>query len=55
MGRQTAPAPPDVRCIGLWGKLNGHKFVKVVGGFVYREGHCFRCGMPKGGWKNATR
>lgn len=44
------------KCIGIWGRLFGHKF--YFGGWmtdeVATQNHCQRCGMPKGGWPCAT-
>lgn len=39
------------RCIGL-GWLKGHKFTMLSNGeYRYWSDYCYRCGMPKGGWK----
>lgn len=40
------PAP----CIGLLGKIFGHKFHDWTTGLEQWD-FCQRCGMPKGGWK----
>ena len=34
-----------VKCVGLLGRLFGHKFIKVSCGWQYRSNHCFRCGF----------
>lgn len=41
------------RCQGILGWMFGHKFVKTLFACekVVERNHCFRCGMPKGGWK----
>lgn len=33
---------------GLMGWIFGHQFLKYQGGYIYKSGHCFRCGK-KGG------
>jgi hypothetical protein len=39
----------NVYCIGILGRLFGHKFVKS--GWT-STGNCFRCGKPEGaGWE----
>lgn len=41
-----------MKCVGIVGRLFGHKFVKTVGWeYVYRSDYCWRCGMPMGGWE----
>lgn len=37
------------RCIGILGRLFGHKFFKEY--YSGQFDHCVRCGMPLGGWK----
>jgi hypothetical protein len=37
------------KCIGIMGWLFGHKFSKA---FWDGADHCWRCGMPRGGWKS---
>lgn len=39
-------------CLGVWGRLFGHKFVKTTIYSEYESGYCFRCGMPRGGWRS---
>ena len=34
------------KCIGIFGRMFGHKFIDVVGNHT---GYCLRCGMPEGG------
>lgn len=34
--------PP--KCLGLFGLLFGHKFLKSSGGYNYRSHNCWRCG-----------
>ena len=36
------------RCIGIVGRIFGHKFLKSQGGFVHGPDACFRCGRPFG-------
>jgi hypothetical protein len=36
-------------CRGLVGIIFGHKFVHGFDRLAFRD-HCFRCGMPEGGW-----
>lgn len=38
------------KCIGILGRLFGHRFTKL--GYDGRSDHCLRCGMPMGGWKS---
>lgn len=33
------------KCIGVFGKLFGHKFKKTVGDYVYSTDYCTRCGL----------
>lgn len=37
------------KCIGIIGRLFGHKFFKM--NYNEQFDHCVRCGMPVGGWK----
>ncbi len=41
--------PDPTKCVGLFGRLFGHKFLKRAGDCVYRSNYCWRCGMPMGG------
>jgi hypothetical protein len=34
-------------CLGILGKLFGHKYVKVVYDLIYRSNYCYRCGRLK--------
>jgi len=40
--------PP--KCIGIWGWLFGHKYVKVLflAGQMLTSDCCYRCGAPRG-------
>lgn len=44
------PGPP-YKCMGIKGKLFGHKFTMLSNcEYRYWSDSCYRCGMPKGGW-----
>jgi len=36
-------------CIGITGRLFGHKFIKSAGGYLYTSNACYRCGFIPGG------
>lgn len=42
----TEPKAP--RCLGIFGFLFGHKFLKSMGGYNYRNANCWRCGYNGG-------
>ena len=44
-----------VKCIGVFGRLFGHKFKYQLGAYDYSSDVCTRCGMPKGGWPAACK
>ena len=37
-------------CVGLLGRIFGHKFKMRLGDYEYSLNACKRCGMPFGGW-----
>lgn len=37
-----------VKCLGLFGWMFGHKFVKNGLDYLLEGDYCFRCGTPKG-------
>jgi hypothetical protein len=39
------------KCVGIWGRLFGHRFKTSTVDWVRFHDHCTRCGMPKGGWR----
>lgn len=36
---------PGPKCIGIWGRLFGHRFTVAVADMVYKTDYCGRCGM----------
>lgn len=39
------------KCIGIWGRMVGHRFTLRGTDMIVPTGYCIRCGMPEGGWK----
>lgn len=37
-----------MKCLGLFGRIFGHKFLKSRGGYTYRSDYCYRCGREMG-------
>jgi hypothetical protein len=36
-----------MKCIGLMGRLFGHKYLKDKGGYLYRSANYWRCGKAQ--------
>lgn len=36
-----------VRCVGILGRIFGHKFTHQVGDWIYQIGNCRRCGISR--------
>jgi hypothetical protein len=41
-------AQTENKCIGLFGWLFGHKYLKSVGDYSLESDTCWRCGKPRG-------
>lgn len=41
----------STKCLGILGRMFGHKFKHSTFEYDRYFDHCQRCGMPKGGWK----